>query len=613
MSDYEFFLSRRLSAAQATELTEACGYLRQMEKLHIDFAEQWGQPGRQTYRRDRRSLKTELDQLVQTLAQKRLYGLRISTRQQLMVRYQAWQTAGRESLLSGCRGNQNRCKTPAQNRELAQNRLLTLYASPLKPTFTQVADCYNAEAKTHGWGTLTTERVRQILSAPALRHQWLEAREGRETARQLLEHSFRRNRPHRPDILWSMDGASIQLLGRDRAGNIVWSSGYMVLVVDAFRDTVIGYAFGKTETSDLVCTALKMAVQRAGTLPEFLQHDHAGANTAHETRQLLQKLDIRNITARPYNAKAKYVERVIGFLEQQIFRLFPNFKGGNLSARSRHTRANPDFLKSLIRDTALPTEAQQLFQARLAIETYNQTIAQKDSQTRLQHYCNPHPERRQISRLTAAELFCVLIPKPATYSPKGLSFQFQKQTYTYEVESQPGLESLEFRNQYLGDQFLVRFNPLHPNTAYLYDLQDRYLATATQKYAFAPIPSLRPEGETEIWQKGIRQKDQFFKENTQKLTEAQRNVTAAGLAPISFEGIHKDAYNRAQDYLQRDELGIGDWVSGTGERGIGESGLGNREPETTAQSQIPNPKSQNSLYINYDAAAKLLLTAEDDY
>ncbi len=526
--DKEFFLSMAYADAKAGDLARACGWLRLT--VSDDWRESWG------------GKMASLKLAAMAISEQQLYGFRISNWRVLNRRCEMWKEGGRESLMHGQRGNQNAGKAPEDLQKVIHRRIVDLYASPLKPDAETVADVYNREAAERGWPQYTGERIRQILMKPDNKQIWQPARHGVNAARGLSEHIIKRRRPSYPDAMWSIDGTTLQLYSTE-SGKLL-KEHYVVFVTDAMSDCVIGWGLGATETMQVVQRAMRMAIARSNRRPAYTQFDGSQANLSKEVKNLMTGLSTVGIKSQPYNGKSKYVERIIGVLEQHVIRYFRNFVGGNVTARSLRARANPDALKQLLIETRITGE-QLISQLALAVEVLNNTANSKGV-TPAELYAKSDDRRKSIGYLEQVSLFWIKREKLYTYTPEGLRMEVGGERLFYEVTDRPGIEDMHFREAHLGDKFLVRYNPDDLNAINLYDRNDQWVATATQKHEYGATPEDWMEGEGSALHQLWQNRKAYIRKGLDERNAIREEMAEMGAEELSFELVHKDALNRLE-------------------------------------------------------------------
>lgn len=523
-----------LPAEKVSQLCEACGWLRLCASDY--WKDKW----------NRRSLFFEWTAKV--LAERQLYGLRVSNARTLERRTAKWEKRGYDSLLSRSFGNDN----PRKIGDLQVRRIINLYANPLKPTITDVTDVYNREALERGWAQITPERVRQLVNDdPENRQICTLARHGKDAAKNAIERTIKRRRPSFADALWVSDGSTIQLRYVDSSGK-VRSDLYYYAVADAYSDCIVGFAIGYTETATLVQAAYRDAVRKTGMMPYEINYDGASANRSEEVQQLFDNLSQLHFKAAPYNGKSKIIEAIGGRLEQRNMRHFANFKGGNITAKSLDSRANPDFLTQQHKNGHLPSEQQVVAQFKLVIEVYNNTIVKKYKRTPAERYRDADDRRKQMDHLTMVEAFWVERRHQARYTKDGITIEVDGERYTYEVEVERGVEDFAWRMRHLGDSFTVKYDPDDLEYICLYQ-QGVWVATARQKYEVPMAVIDREDGEGKIISKSLTQRDQYWQQLQREAAALNDEMEVLGFEELNHRTLHKDAYNRIEGNLL-DEL-----------------------------------------------------------
>jgi transposase InsO family protein len=524
------------SMEDAEQLQEAAAWLRlahdtgAMQRLGWSKKTQW------------------YDDMATVLGELNLKGLTVGNGQVLKRRVdQFFAEGGIRTLIHGNINNEAARKVTDTGVE----RIMMLYSSPTKPPVEIVAELYNAEQMKHGGGSLTVERIRQIIAEN--KHAWFALRHGNQEADKALSPHLKRKRASRPDALWYLDGTALQLLYMDDQGKVK-SDLYVQYVTDAHTDAVIGYAIGHTETSELVMSSIRKAVRCANTLPEQVSYDNGSANTSGMVQKALDRLTRLHHATAPYNAKAKRVESVSGRIEAQVMRVFGNYKGGNITARSLNTRANAEHIKALVADGGLPNLRGVIEQVRLVMEMWN------SEQSRMDTYQNAALDVRKVAQenLIISALW-VERPDTCTYMAHGLKTMINNVRYEYAVHSEPGVEDLEWRKYYLGDSFKLMHDPddsEHRKMALIDPATGALVAVAERKYEYAEALIDRPDGEGEMLYKALQSRKAALKNDRQ--VQEQKNATLKQLDFGVFDHrlAHKDAFNRMESEAQNAELGL---------------------------------------------------------
>ncbi len=510
---------------EAQQLAEACGWLRTLASGHgLDRFR-----GKAHY----------YEQAAKVLAARGLCGLKVKNARYLQRKVEQWQREGYDALVNGRFGNTNGQKLTSEG----ELRLMNLYASPLKPTYEDVARIYNQEAPQRGWPTLTTERVRQVLVR--CKQVTFLSRHGKEAFRKEFERSFKRRKPSFADALWSLDGFTIQLVYQNEQGQPC-SGLYGYAVLDVYSDCILGYKLmvGSGEPSTLVQAAMRDATRKTGMRPYQLQYDNSSGNKSKEAQELFKRLAHLHFPTSPYNGKAKPIENLIARLEGANMRHLPNFKGGNITSPSIEKKANPDLLRSLYKEGKLPDREGAKRQVEMLIQVHNNTKG-KDGRTPAERYADQHEKRVALDYLTMVTAFWVERKKTARYSKDGLTIEVGKVKHTYEVQSKPGIEDLEFRLRRLNDSFTVMYDPEDLGEICLYK-DGAWMATAARKHEFAMARVDIVEGEDSILKENLRRRKDYIERSRNEMEAINEAVEQLGFEEYSYMYQHKEACNRME-------------------------------------------------------------------
>jgi hypothetical protein len=567
-----------LSAEKVAQLMRACGWLRYLsmdDSWMSCFIPKVGIKG-----------KTQaLSFVAKVIAKEKLYGFSIKNGRVLERKIRRFIDLGAESLINKHWGNLNAIKivsTPthcqleqyeASNKkkkiavdivdlttgeiftkveiyQIALKRMLDLYCDPKKLSLESVAYVYNEEARERGFPTYTPMRVMQLMNMPEHQKIWHPARHGVVASRAVREMIIRRERP-KVNELWGVDGTTVQLYVLDEKGKMV-KAGYWVFVTDSHTDCIIGWAFGLSETAQLVLRALRMAVQRTMCLPKAIQYDGAKANLSSEVKEVIVGMNAIGLKAQPYNGKSKYIERTIGLLED-LMRSMPNFVGGNITARSLKSRANPDYLKRLLASGGVPDLGTCLDQMRLVIEVFNHKKTAKLGMTRAKAYALGTGESRRSNDLSIVALFWVKRPQDYQYTAGGIAFELERKRYEYVVEDERGVESVGFRAKHLGERFWIRYNPDDLSVVHLYNKNDVHVAQANERYLFQALPTV---GEAGRLRTNWDNRKNEVKDGLSAAKALREENERMGFREPNMQLMHKDAYNEAMAYLEDEVNGV---------------------------------------------------------
>ncbi len=468
---------------------------------------------------------------------------------------------GLECLISGCFGN--------VNRELIDNRvhalLMTLAGNPVKLSFEDIGLYYNSAAEKNGLPKMTVSAIKHHLNKPKNKRVWMYARHGKHAADSIFHPEIERDLPSRPDALWSLDGTTMQLYYRDSNGKIK-SDLYVYFVTDVYSSAIIGYSVAFSETSGMVAEALKNAIDTHGYKPYQLQYDGSSANVSEVIQSLMNNMSRVHFACKPYHGQGKYVETYIGHFQQRVLRKNEAFKGGNITATSLNSKANPDLLKRFKKNPELLlTESEIIAQFGAMVDEWNARGEKRDKyglwvgESKLQRYQHAHADRVKLNYFEKISLFFIELKKTYEYKKQGIEVTISGKKYKFIVPDIDQVGDFEFSRLHLGESFQIRMNPLCTDFISLY--QNKILvATAHEKERYASCAADlkdRPGQGIRI-KLFIEKQEQYGYEHAMSEMQRQREelehyeLKATGTDGFGFgwQDTSKPLYNKIENYRE---------------------------------------------------------------
>ncbi|NLF82366.1 MAG: transposase, partial [Candidatus Gastranaerophilales bacterium] len=130
-------------------------------------------------------------------------------------------------------------------------------------------------------------------------------------------------------------------------GFLDWKSGYLC-----------GYEIMLEENTQCIASALRMAIINLDMIPDIVYQDNGKAFRAKYFKSLTDfseagfngiytNLGIKPVYARPYNARAKVIERFFKEIQEEFEKLMPTYTGSNIENKPAHLKRNEKFHKEL--------------------------------------------------------------------------------------------------------------------------------------------------------------------------------------------------------------------------------------------------------------------------
>lgn len=386
---------------------------------------------------------------------------------------------GYACLISGKFGNTNTLKiTKAGERQIIA---LRRSKTPVY-TLTQLFEKYNGIAEKKGWKPLRSENsLRQFLERPDIKPQWYDAVYGELASKQIYSRHNKTLMPTMRDSLWYGDGTKLNLFYKDyEGGKLVVKTAFVYEVADAFNDTLLGYAIGKSENFDLQYKAFRMAVETSGHKPYEIVTDNQGAQTSKVAQAFFASITSHvSRTTSPYNPQSKTIERLFGEFQRQILGQDWRFTGGNISAKDAW-KINREFVDA--NKESLYTYDELLAAYAEARRKWNAVNGRLEA-----YQANVNPETEAVSQIDMVNLFWIRTDRPSKFTADGISIQYQKRKYTYEVLTADGKPDYEWRKVNTGKEFIVKFDPMKMDMAMLFEQTATGLRYVTSAYPYLTV------------------------------------------------------------------------------------------------------------------------------
>lgn len=461
--------SKLYTPTEIHQIARAAGWLRLINEIDVKRARKAGFNSINDFRTQ--AFKRCLNEQTSDPALVKFKKGLITNERTLVKNAVDYRNQGIKALIHAGVGNVNRERGDA----VSHAKLIKLASEPVKYSWEDVALIYNTWAVQNGKLELTTSAIKQYLNTPKIKKVWFYPRHGKLAADNVIQPLINRDKPSFPDALWSLDGTTMQLYYRDGDGKIK-SDLYTYFVTDANTGAIIGHSIAFAETAGMVDAALRNAVTVHGYKPYQMQYDNSSANISVAVRSLMSNMSRVHFPCEPYKGRSKYVEGIIGHFQQRVLRYFEHFKGGNITATSLNSKANPELLAKFKKNPELlPTQEMILNDFEYAIKSWNNRGEKRDNYGRfvgpskLDKYTNtPHELRQKVNYFDRISLFMVEQRQPYTYGVNGIEIEIDGNRHHFIVPDPDTVGDFIFSNENFGRKFTVKLDRDTPELIALY-------------------------------------------------------------------------------------------------------------------------------------------------
>ena len=497
LSDMQLFVP-----TDVQRIARAAGWLRLWRRMDVKTARKYGFASVKEVQAE--MFKQCLNEQIQGFVK---FPKAINSERVLDRKAREYAADGLDCLVGGYFGNVNREKMNGRTHAI----LMQLAGDPVKYSFEDIGLIYNEQAPGLGLPKMTVSAIKQHLNMPKHKKVWYYMRHGKLVGDADMQPMIDRKPVSKPDMLWSLDGTTMQLYYKkavkDSKGREKWkvmSDLYAYFVTDACTGAIIGYSVAFSESSGMVIEALQNTVDKWGHKPYQMNYDNSSANISATVNGLINNMSHVNFPCTPYSGRSKSVELVIGHFQQRELRKLKNFKGGNVTVKSPNSVANPELLKELAKDLAftdkLPTEEQVLVEFDQAVEAWNGPGEARDAygafigKSKIERYAEEREGRVKMNYFEKLNLFMVELKNQQhpfgeyEYRQKGIEVAIRGEKMKFIVpDNASSAMDFEFSREHLGHTFKVFVNLRadRPEWVELRDRNGKKVADAYEKEKLA--------------------------------------------------------------------------------------------------------------------------------
>lgn len=342
-------------------------------------------------------------------------------------------------------------------------RLLVALRRSRVPVYTlrQIFDEYNRRAERKGWKTLESmNSVTSYLERPDVAPKWWAAVYGELSARQKFDRKQQTILPGVRDALWYGDGTKLNLYykGRDKDGKPVKKTVMVYEVIDAYSEMMLGYCIGERENAELQRRAFRMAIETAGHKPFEIVTDNQGGQKTTDSLSFMSRICRISRTTEPHRPQAKTIESIFGRFQREVLHGDWRFTGQNITATSRDSRPNLEFVEANADDLYTFEELCAAYAEYR--QRWNDLRHPESKMSRREMYLrSQNPEAPALSQYDYMEMFWRVTERPSEFTSSGIAIQVEGQRYSYEVLDAEGHPDMEFRRSNTTRKFFVRYDP----------------------------------------------------------------------------------------------------------------------------------------------------------
>jgi hypothetical protein len=373
----------------------------------------------------------------------------------LKPKIKRYQVEGYASIISGRFGNTTSKKITSQGEKW----LIANFGSPVKKLSIETIYLqYNELAMAKGWKVLKDkETLRIFLNKPNIKKQWFGGRYGELKFKEKYGYQLKTQLPTFRDALWYSDGTKLNFFYQDANGMKAKMQVYEVM--DVYSETLLGYHISASENYEAQYNAYRNAMMLAQAKPYEIKYDNQGGHKKLKNGDFLKDIARISVNTQAYNGNSKTIENAFYRFQSQIMSEYWFFTGQNITTKKIESKANLEF--GMANADKLPT----LDEAKAIYETcrnkWNNSINNSIGLPRkAAYFSSQNPHHSPVDYLQMVDLFWITKEKPVTYYTYGIDTDINTVNYEFEVLNERGMPDIEFRDLYIGQKFIVKYDPL---------------------------------------------------------------------------------------------------------------------------------------------------------
>lgn len=209
---------------------------------------------------------------------------------------------------------------------------------------------------------------------------------------------------------------------------------------------------------------------------EFLTFDVGGLGHRQKKSQqgefspppIFERLGIKMTNALVRNARAKIIERRFRDVKDRLSRLFESYTGGNVLEK-------PERLKRVIKgdivtDNEFTAMAEDLLNYYFNEQPYGGAVEADHGKTRMQVY-QDNLRSKRVAAADDLDLMLLRSSRAHKVGQRGVHLKIAGEQIDYHND--------ELLSNWIGEQVYLRYDPANLSTVRVYDLENRYITTAS--------------------------------------------------------------------------------------------------------------------------------------
>lgn len=335
----------------------------------------------------------------------------------------------------------------------------------------------------------------------------------------------------------------------------------LVGFLDWKSTALVGYEIMMTENTQCIASALRNSILNLGLIPKVVYQDNGKAFKAKYFQHtdfdeagfngVYSNLGIKSVFAKPYNARAKVIERFFLEFQEEFEKMMPSYIGTSIEDKPAWLKRGEKLHKQMHQKTTknyIPTVQDIIKYIDCWIDYHNSKPCPNDSSKTIQEMLNDVQKRRRAEGESGSDTRLTRAPKQQEIDKNILNDLMMKtETRTINKHGITFL-GLHYRSEVLLDlreTVFIRYSLFDLSKIYVYSMKGEFLCVARQEEKIHPMANhLGTVKDMEEFKQRIqKQKRQFNKAKKEFL----KYYPTEDAEVLEIEGVNEENKKSVQE------------------------------------------------------------------
>ncbi|MBX2976621.1 MAG: transposase family protein [Ignavibacteriaceae bacterium] len=250
--------------------------------------------------------------------------------------------------------------TVREKYKLTENHLskiAELYRDSKMLSGREIHEKLNLWAVKNGYSKVSLSAIKNVMANNEFQNRNRVYRNGCEWKKRIFDPFLLREKPEYNGTLWQIDGSRLQIpyLNKNKPGFL----NYFV-IYDVHSGKIVGYSIDKSENSNMIVEAIKMAVENCKYAPMEIVSDSTGGLKSTRFTILKEHLSLLGTQFRKHEHPRDkgQVERFVGSFQTTVCKNIDGYIGEGIKSRRVDARPSNKVIQEALKPSNLRSESE---------------------------------------------------------------------------------------------------------------------------------------------------------------------------------------------------------------------------------------------------------------